>query len=743
MRKSASLFPSSGKESSVVAVRSSSSSSYSSSSSSTASVSSSSSVDHSSPSDHDDDDDDDNFGGRGGTTATTAAVDLVPDPPKPTLVTYSALMSRAVSLGKPRVALRLWNLMRNQRNFYTRVLSSESGGRGGDKGGNASDRDHRDGGGGGGGDDDGDDDVVIPDVIFCNTLMNAYAKLGDHESARSVLNAMVGAGTGWGGGGDVVGVGARCHDGIPPTEPTAVTYNTLADACKVAGELGEALEVPLLMRAHAEARGGDASLLPDARTYTILISTVARKSRVGVGERDDNGDNNDNGGDAASSARRLRDVRSGGVNDPDQAFELLHRMIGEGIVPNGMTYCALIDACGRCGRTDLALAGLRIMLKQKSKSGGGSRGQALFSEVGAWTAAINACGKSGRTDTAVKLFRTMQKYGVKPNSVTCGCLADCLLKASPIRIAETLEVLQYMKSESLVPGVSMYTSLMGIALTLADKSVIRKDGLQVKIVNKFGEPSRGSSLESEGATPEAIVLYAELMRCLINDGNDSSMLMKVFLVFQMMRNAGATPDLACYNALLRACALNGDMERARDVLRRMKADGIEPTPNTWRGTLKAARKARRSDVADSIWDAAVAYPSRDVAPFEPQASDVALLMSVYVSELGGTSDHAVRNALNRKIISLYEGITSKSEVRGLHHESLSVDDIEENQEFMLSVLRAAVSFELHGTTQVERSAARDLACDIVGFEVFQRRLQIADRASKKALQLAQDWLYSY
>jgi hypothetical protein len=46
----------------------------------------------------------------------------------------------------------------------------------------------------------------------------------------------------------------------------------------------------------------------------------------------------------------------------------------------------------------------------------------------------------------------------------------------------------------------------------------------------------------------------------------------------------------------------------------------------------------------------------------------------------------MQNALNRKIILLYEGITFKSEVRALHHESLSVDDIEENQEFMLSVL---------------------------------------------------------
>jgi hypothetical protein len=127
-------------------------------------------------------------------------------------------------------------------------------------------------------------------------------------------------------------------------------------------------------------------------------------------------------------------------------------------------------------------------------------------------------------------------------------------------------------------------------------------------------------------------------------------------------------------AMTRACALNGDTERTRDVLRWMKADGIELMRNTWSGTLKAAKKARRSDVADLIWDPVVAYHSRDVAPFELQASDVALLMSVYVSKLGGTSDHAMRNALNWKIISLYEGITSKSEVRGLHHELLSVDE---------------------------------------------------------------------
>ena len=269
--------------------------------------------------------------------STLQTIDLVLDPPKPTLVTYSTLMSRAVSLGKPRVALRLWNLMRNQPNFYANVLSrkriispsfEES-----------AELLHK---------LELEEDAIVPDVIFCNTLMNAYAKLGDHTAARSILNAML------------AGVGLSCHEGIPPTDPTVVTYNTLADACKVAGELGAALEVPELMTAHAEAMG-DVSLLPDARTYTILISTgeykedrycfqthsllyhliiitwhlyigtiiVARKKK------------ND---------KEARDVRSGGEKDPDMAFALLNRMMNEGITPNGMTYCSLIDVCSRCRR---------------------------------------------------------------------------------------------------------------------------------------------------------------------------------------------------------------------------------------------------------------------------------------------------------------------------------------------------------------------------------------------------------
>ncbi|KAL3803961.1 hypothetical protein ACHAW5_001738 [Stephanodiscus triporus] len=161
-----------------------------------------------------------------------------------------------------------------------------------------------------------------------------------------------------------------------------------------------------------------------------------------------------------------------------------------------MTYRALIDACsgGAVGPTSRWPGSDDA----EAEIDGGGRGgvrkyrrQALFNEVGAWTAAITLAGSPGGY-TAMRLFRTMQKYdGARPNSVTCGCLVDCLLRAAPDS--------GNARGESLVPGEVMYTSLMGVALTLADKSVIRKDGLHLNIIEKFHDTDRSTpSLESSG-----------------------------------------------------------------------------------------------------------------------------------------------------------------------------------------------------------------------------------------------------
>lgn len=635
-----------------------------------------------------------------------SSINLIPVPPKPTLVTYSTLMSRAISLRKPRVALRLWKLLQTQPNFYTNVISQKR-------------RDGRNANTDSSSYMDSstlhmlekEESAIVPDVIFCNILMNAYAKMGDYRAAKAILNSMLGE------------KGVPTHEGIPKVKPTAVTYNTLADACKVAGELGPALDVPELMIAHSEATG-DKTLLPDLRTYTTLISTVARKSM---------------------HTQESRDIRSGGEKAPAMAFALLNRMKHEGIVPTGVTYSALIDVCKRCNRVDMALNGLRLMLKQKAKTNLESKNtttrplyhhKPLQDEVGAWTAAINACGKAGRTDTAIRLFRTMQKVGVKPSSWTCACLSDCLLKSTPIRIKELEEVLQYMKGAGLVPTEVMYTSLMGLALELSQKETrITKDGLQVQLIDNL-------SIDSEDTTTEAIFLFKQLMRSLLMQTEKEDMVLKVFLVFQEMKNVGILPDVAMYNSLMRACAVTGNIERAQSVLRRMEMDGIAPNRGTLKEAVTLAQNARKSEFALSIW-ATMHKESTQTVPLKPKVAVEMMsdLMNKYASDLQQTSNHDERIIIHREMMNLYQSFISKLEEFELHD---AFEEIASNLTFLLAALKAAVSCEYHSEVDEEKTRSRELACEIVGFEIFQTQQHTdIDRAGMKAIQFATDWLYAF
>lgn len=567
--------------------------------------------------------------------------------PIPTLVTYSTLMSRAVHVGKPQVSMRLWNLMKTNPHFFSNIQASCDANGNNSTFINSSSVFNR-------------TNIMIPDIKAANTLMNCYAKLADVKSAQDLLSQMK----------DGNGID------VPYLEPNLVTYNTLIDACHKAGDLDAALAtknklenqvITIFVKAkknrtsNRKSKDGNREikltnstsflLRPDKLTYTSLIGTVARKA-----------------------------CNSSGLNDPSMAFSLLNEMISLKIRPNGMTYSALIDVCGRCKRSDLALKGIRIMQKQKAieqnelrkqtKNSNQQKSETMLSttkhgkyvlknEVGAWTAAINACGKAGRVDTAIQLFYAMPNFGVKPNTITCACLMDCLLKHG--RTTEILDVLRYMKNNGIVPSEYMYTSLM----TSAGK-LVELEKQQQNDFEHINAATTNESIHDQDLDPDfpasiqmyeqdkrnqtcAIEVYTELMMSLMegrsrsqrvkfqssqknsssfsststsnqektfnNNVNDSNhnyydsniLLLKVFLVFQEMKATGAQPDIACYNALLKACSKAADIDRALNVLKQIERDNVIPDDTSWREIIRAACKSQRLDIALTIWEKAVNY----------------------------------------------------------------------------------------------------------------------------------------
>jgi pentatricopeptide repeat protein len=666
------------------------------------------------------------------------------NPPIPTLVTYSTLMSRAVAVGKERLALRLWYLMKTQPYFFTKVPK--------DKYTSA---------------------VIVPDVKAANILMNVHAKLCDVESAEYLLEQMI-----HGNGTDV-----------PKLEPNIVTYNSLLDACRRAGDLDAALK--------AKRQLNESGLFPDIRTFTTLIATIGRK---------------------ASSEF--------GAKDPSLGFTLLNEMTSLGIRPNGMTYSALIDACGRCGKTDMALKGLRIMMRQKKRDKRDLSPElrshyTLYNEVGAWTSTIHTLGKAGRVDTALRLFQSMQSWNVQPNDITCGCLSDSLLRYG--RTAETLKVLEYMKQKGIIPSEVMYTSLMSSACRMAEN----ENKLRWKEEEEVGEiESKRQGEEEKGGewinnlscrTPnsdstKAIEVYTALMKTLmeeksivlktkiqdnseINDSNiKHTRLVKVFLVFQQMKALGTKPDIACYNVLLRACAQAGDGKHAMEILKMMIAENdhrVIPNSKSFREALKASERSGRSDWAEWIWQTGLSisnlteknhhnhhHPRQPIQQmtmlisdssnntnakmnmisvvdsWKPTSECLAILLGSYLREASNCHEFPIkRKKLYQTIILLYKDSMTGSSKRIMDKEYWI-----QSSRVLGIVLRAIVCLDsLHleeqdteqtiSQTKTKRSSAsstattlRRIAISILSFEVWKKEdIYQLDAKTSKALKHVERW----
>jgi pentatricopeptide repeat protein len=175
--------------------------------------------------------------------------------------------------------------------------------------------------------------VIVPDIKAANILMNCYAKLGDVESAESLMKHLL-------SGNDQQ---SKKNDEFSSTvpfhlQPNIVTYNSLLDACHKTGELDKALHWKQLLFDSDKETSHRYTIRLDARTSKTLIATVACK----VGQT------------------------SSGMNDPSLGFRLLKEMQSKNLRPNGLTYSALIDLCGRCSRSDLALQALRWMIDDTS-----------------------------------------------------------------------------------------------------------------------------------------------------------------------------------------------------------------------------------------------------------------------------------------------------------------------------------------------------------------------------------------
>ena len=94
-----------------------------------------------------------------------------------------------------------------------------------------------------------------------------------------------------------------------------------------------------------------------------------------------------------------------------QALQLFRDMQQQEIVPDVITYSALISACGRGKQLERAL---EIFDKMQQ--------QGIEPNIITYSALISACAVSNWHNDAMNIFSEMQKKGVVPKAITCSKL---------------------------------------------------------------------------------------------------------------------------------------------------------------------------------------------------------------------------------------------------------------------------------------------------------------------------------
>jgi pentatricopeptide repeat protein len=182
------------------------------------------------------------------------------------------------------------------------------------------------------------------------------------------------------------------------------------------------------------------------------------------------------------------------------------------------------------------------------------------------------------------------------------------------------------------------------------------------------------------------------------DKDSNTLMMKVFLVFQEMKAAGAEPDLACFNALLRACARAGDFEHAQDVLRQIQAADLDPNDSSWRQLIQTAVEMRRSDLAQAFWKQGLLYRHRRQKVDEPQkrwkpsVASLATLATAYLREAEIAKGEHQAN-IYQQLVNLFDNLLLGDEKMGL--DRVDIDEFLGSQRTMLLILQGIVaSYEL-------------------------------------------------
>mmetsp|Transcript_36865 Transcript_36865/g.118864 ORF Transcript_36865/g.118864 Transcript_36865/m.118864 type:complete len:483 (-) Transcript_36865:109-1557(-) len=389
-------------------------------------------------------------------------------------------------------------------------------------------------------------------------------------------------------------------------------------------------------------------------------------------------------------------------------------------------FSSVIAACIRIKQMDL----LSELMKRYRQRGG-------FVKLSAPTygSMIKAYGQAGDVHRVQELWAEMQEQGVKPTSITLGCLTEALVVNNKAQEAWDL-VRQQMKDEErrgCINTVIYSTVLKGFAVTRCMEKVfivyeeMRASGIPCNTITyntmldactksyAMGRASKLLEDMAETCVEPDIITYSTIIKGYCVEGDVD----RAFHVLAEMKKDGKfKPDEIMYNSILDGCAKQHRVDEALKVLDEMRASGISPSNYTLSILVKVLGHARRLPQAFEM----VENLSKQHG-FRPN-------VQVYTCMVQA----CVHNRQLEKALSLHDTMVADvgCAVDDKFYAVLARGCLQMRQPLKaLEVVRAAYQLPGHGLAASARRDRRPVGVDAKALEEIASKLQAAGREERE------------
>lgn len=238
-------------------------------------------------------------------------------------------------------------------------------------------------------------------------------------------------------------------------------------------------------------------------------------------------------------------------------------------------FSSVIEACIRIRQLDLLS---ELMRRYRQKGGFVNLTAPTYGSM------IKAYGQAGDCARVHELWREMDETGVKPTSITLGCMAEALVVNG-----------QAQEAWDLVHTVQADEERKGCINTVIYSTVLKGFAVSRRIDKVFAVYKE---MRGVGIPCNTITYNTMLDACA-----KCSAMSRASTLLEDMKDMNAEPDIITYSTIIKGYCLEGDIERAFHVLEEMKSDDkFAPDEIMYNSILDGCAKQHRVEEALKLLD---------------------------------------------------------------------------------------------------------------------------------------------